>query len=337
MRGGGRGRARGAPGVTGTSTAPYGRREIVTLGETMALVRAVEDGSLSHVRDARFGIGGAESNVAIGLARLGVPAAWLGRLGDDGFGRRVARELRAEGVRVVGILDPDAPTGLMVKETPRPGRTSVLYYRSGSAGSRLESSDLAGLGIQDAARLHVTGITCALSRSAADALGTAVEIARGAGVPVSFDVNHRSRLWRDDSYVARYRELVRAADVVFAGEDEAAILVPEAVGPRRQAEAIGALGPRSVVVKLGARGALALDDGAVTELPAVPVTVVDTVGAGDAFVAGWLAEWWRGSPGAVRLDVATRAGAFACLHPGDWEGLPTTAELAETAGDPVAR
>ena len=148
---------------------------IVTFGETMALLRPEETGSLADVDRLSIGIGGAESNVAIGLARLGAKVAWLGRIGADGLGDRVVRELRGEGVEVVAVVDEVAPTGLMIKErlatdTTRP----VIYYRTGSAGSRITVDDLPALGIAEAALLHVTGITPALSESARDAALAAI-------------------------------------------------------------------------------------------------------------------------------------------------------------------
>ncbi|MFT4305814.1 MAG: sugar kinase, partial [Microbacterium sp.] len=258
---------------------------------------------------------------------------------DDGLGRRVARELRAEGVDVHAVVDPAAPTGLLLKETPSRGRTAVAYYRAGSAGSRLSAADL-DLRLTAEDVVHLTGITPSLSESARGAVRHAVSLAERAGAAVSYDVNHRTRLWGVEEAVPVHRELVARATVVFAGDDEARLVTGSASDdPRALAEALAALGPTEVVITLGAHGALALVDGEELRLPAVPVdAVVDTVGAGDAFVAGYLAERLAGLPAAARLATAVRTGAAACLHPGDWEGAPTRAELAGTpAGDPVIR
>lgn len=314
-----------------------GTRPIVTLGETMGLLRTTELGSLAQLQELRAGIGGAESNVAIGLARLGIPVTWLGRVGDDALGRRIVRELRAEGVTTEAVVDAEAPTGVMLKEQPAPGRSVVQYYRTGSAGSRLTPTDLDALDIEQSALLHITGITAALSEQARATVHAAAARAAAAGVPISFDVNHRSRLWRDEAWRAEYLALARHADIVFAGEDEAALLAPGLREPAELAAAIAELGPRTVVIKRGAAGAAALDAGTWYEQSAVPITPVDTVGAGDAFVAGWLAEWHRDASPAGRLAVAVRAGAHACLHPGDWEGLPFRRELLASGGDPVSR
>jgi 2-dehydro-3-deoxygluconokinase len=310
---------------------------VVTLGETMGLFRAASIGPLTQVSDFTLGIGGAESNVAIALSRIGTPARWLGRVGDDSIGRRVVRELRAEGVDVVAIVDASAPTGIMVKEQRTSTATRVQYYRAGSAGSRLCVEDLAAANIPGASLLHVSGITPALSTSAHETVLEAISIARAAGVPVSFDFNHRSSLWRSNP-AEIYLELASQADIVFAGDDEARILLPDAPTPQALAEGIAALGPSQVLIKLGADGCVAMIDGVQHVRAAIPVQAVDTVGAGDAFVAGYLAEYLAGLPVDARLTTAVTLGAFACLNSGDWEGFPTRNELSLlTTIEPVQR
>jgi len=316
---------------------------VVTLGETMGLFTATAPGSLAQVRDFTLGIGGAESNVAIGLARLGTASTWVGRVGADEIGDRVRRELRAEGVDVRATVDAAAPTAVMVKSHRVAHHTAVLYHRAGSAGSRLSPDDIDADLVQGAALLHVTGITPALSTTAAAAVDRALTLAAEAGVPISFDVNHRSALWRAADAAEVYRSLAARADLVFAGEDEARMLV-DGIGegavdePLRLAAVIAALGPAQVIVKLGAEGCAAVIDGSELRVAAIPITPLDTVGAGDAFVAGYLHELLAGSAPAARLDTAVRAGAFACLGPGDWESLPTRSDLALLdPGDPVRR
>ena len=323
--------------------APAAASAVLTLGEGLGVLRTREIGSLAHLGDLAVGTGGAEGNVAIGLARLGTPVTWLGRVGDDGLGRRIARELRAEGVTVVAPVDPTAATGLLIKESPSAGRTAVTYYRAGSAGSRLSPSDLDAVDIADFALLHITGITPALSPTARATIDAVLDRATDAGIPVSFDVNHRSALWAGpgggEAAAETYRSLAARSSIVFAGADEAALVTGIAPDdPEALARALAALGPAEVVVKLGERGAVALRDGELTGRAAVAVPVVDTVGAGDAFVAGYLAELLRGGSVADRLDLAVRTGAAACLHPGDWEGFPSRAELERPDGaDPVSR
>lgn len=320
------------------------RIRVVTFGETMGLLRAAEIGSLATVSDLRLGIGGAESNVAIGLRRLGTTSAWIGRLGRDSVGERIERELRAEGVVLRTSFDSTAGTGLMMKERRTPQNSRVSYYRRGSAGSRLEPADLDDELIAQSDLLHLTGITPGLSASAEDTTFRALDIAQRAGIPVSFDVNHRDGVWSSRDPRATYRRILEAATIVFAGEDEARMLA----GPQRGSfepelipellHAIGDAGPSHVLIKRGALGCAALIDAEVYVQRAVPIEVIDTVGAGDAFAAAYLAEWLSGEPPARRLVTATAAGAFACLSPGDWEGLPSRADLRLlTDRDPVTR
>ncbi|SCX44418.1 2-dehydro-3-deoxygluconokinase [Klenkia marina] len=310
---------------------------VVTVGETMALLTTPPTGRLTAGSVMPVGIGGAESNVAVGLVRLGVPATWVSRVGDDAFGALVLRELRAEGVTVRAEVDPDAPTGLMVKEL-RGGRPRrVRYHRAGSAASRLTPADVDRVAedIRTADALHLTGITPALGPGPAAAVDRAVELARAAGVAVVLDVNHRTALWSDEVAAPVLADLARRVDVLLAGPDEAALLLGGPVGADVEAgltaaRALVRRGTGTVVVKLAGLGAVEVGGGREVHGPTTPVEVVDPVGAGDAFAAGWLAASVAGGSAEERLALGNAAGGAVCRVPGDWEGLPTRAELAET-------
>lgn len=324
-----------------TAARSDGGGHVVTLGETLLLLHT--DGSLAHAADVQVAVGGAESNVAIALVRLGVPAWWVGVTGQDSAGDRVIRELRGEGVDLVVRRENEVPTGLMIKERPTPGTARLTYHRRDSAGSRLAPHDVPTELIESAACLHVTGITLALSESSARAALEAVRVAVRAGVPVSFDVNHRPSLWRGRDAAPAYREIAAVATLLFAGEDEARLLVGADSGvrdddPMALARALARLGPRHAVLKLGAAGCVAVVDGDEYRVPARAVSVVDTVGAGDAFAAGYLAEFVQGLAAQRSLETAVTAGAFQCLVRGDWEGLPRRSDLARlTIAEPVQR
>ncbi len=300
---------------------------LLTFGETLALLAAPGPGALRGHRTLDLGFGGAESNVAIGASRLGVAVRWIGRVGDDEFGHMILEGIAAEGVDVSGaITDPAAPTALMVRERVTGSGRRVTYYRRGLAGSRLTPDDVPLEAVAAAGLLHVTGITPALSPSARETVFAAADAARAAGVPVSMDVNHRPALWDDDRAArACLADLARRADVVFAGEDEAGLLADGGTAAA-QARAIHALGPERVVIKRGDQGAFALDEGE-RGVPAAAVDCVDTVGAGDAFVAGYLAELLAGAEPARRLATAVFCGARACAVPDDWSGAPRRDEL----------
>jgi 2-dehydro-3-deoxygluconokinase len=304
---------------------------LFTFGEAMGLLGADGIGPLEYARSFSYGIGGAESNVAIGVARLGGPATWLGRVGPDATGDLVERRLRAEEVVTLAIRD-DAFTGLMVKFRRSGEYLHVDYHRAGSAGSRISPSDIPA-DLAGASVLHITGITPALSDSARAAVFHAVETARALGVVVSFDVNYRAKLWSRFDAAPVLRDLVSRADLVFAGPDEAALFVTaESV-----LDGLAALGPSEVVVKDGPRGCTALIGDSRLTVPAVPVRVVDPVGAGDAFVAGYLVERLAGAPPPDRLRTAVAAGAFAVTVPGDCEGLPRRPDLAALTAVDVNR
>lgn len=299
---------------------------VVTFGETMALVQTAGIGPLAHSTSLELSIGGSESNVAAALRRLGTAATWVGRIGDDSFGDLVERELRAEGIGVHAIRDPGAPTGLMVKERRTGTATRVWYYRKHSAGAGFAIGDVPETLWDKATLLHITGITPALSDSAAKATVHYAEHARTLGVPVSLDLNYRRALWTTGGARPVYRTLVALVDVVFAGVQEAAIAVGDGT-PEELASRLCDLGPAEAVIKLAAAGAYALVDGHPYRRPAVPVNVIDSVGAGDGFVAGYLAERLAGRGPQERLQTATAVGAFACTVAGDWEGMPRRDEL----------
>lgn len=302
----------------------------------MALFGATEVAQAHHQQRFVLTIAGAESNVAIGASRLGVHSTWFGRVGNDELGAVITRELRAEGVDVRAVAD-EAPTSTMVK-THRTGEISQVFYnRRGGAGSRLCPDDLDPAVISAAAVLHVTGITPALGRGPAAAVAAAIDVAKAAGVPVSFDVNYRTALWRPAAARTTFDQIVAQADIVFASEHEAALVTGED-SPRAAAKALAGQGVAQAIVKLGERGCLAVIDGQLYSQPARPVAVIDLVGAGDAFAAGYLADFIKGAGAAERLKTATDTAAFAVSTHGDWEGLPSRAELTLLhEHDPVVR
>ncbi|PYI39128.1 sugar kinase [Arthrobacter psychrolactophilus] len=312
--------------------------EVVTMGETMALMRAEGAGPLQHTTSLGLGIGGAETNFAIALRRLGTSVVWVGRVGNDSLGAKVLRELAAERVETVAVEDSEAPTGLMIKERRTAESQKVWYYRRGSAGSRLAPEDVPAEYIEHARLLHITGITPGLSATAAAAIDHAIEVARHHGTIVSFDLNYRSALWTPEEAGKAFVALIQKADVVFAGDDEAALAVGHADDPRLLAARIAELGPSQVVIKLGIEGCVALVNGDSYEQSAISVRAIDTVGAGDGFVAGYIAELLAGLAVGDRLQTAVKVGAFACLVPGDWEGMPLRRELdLLEAAEPVSR
>jgi 2-dehydro-3-deoxygluconokinase len=283
---------------------------------------------VGRLRDARrldVSIAGAESNVSIGFCRLGRTSSWIGRIGDDEFGQLILKTLRGEGVDVTGaVTDESRQTALMIKERSAENMVRVSYYRHGYAGSALTPDDLDVKIIESAKILHVTGITLALSDTAREAIYRAVQIAKEASVAVSIDFNYRSRLWSREDAASTIRPLAPLADIVFAGEDELFVLGDD---PASDVIALSDGGRREVVIKRGSRGATAHSSSGVLDEPAVSVHAVDPVGAGDAFVAGYLVALLDGADAAQRLKMGCASGAFAASRVGDWECLPRRDDL----------
>jgi 2-dehydro-3-deoxygluconokinase len=301
--------------------------DVVTLGETMALFAPVEAGPLRYVTDFRLKFGGAESNFATALVRLGFSAGWISRLGNDELGRFVAHNLRGEGVDVSKArFDPDAPTGLYVKELTAAGESSVYYYRRGSAASRLSPDDLDPAYLRDSRWLHLTGITPALSESCHETVERAIVLAIEMGLDISFDPNLRLKLWTIEQARERLQPLMARSTVLLGGLDELRLLLE--VGVADDAADWGLQrGCRLVAVKLGAEGALIATRHERRVVPGFQIRhVADTIGAGDGFdaglVAGQLLGWdpWRSA------ELGNAVGAHALMVHGDFEGYPTMAE-----------
>lgn len=313
--------------------------EVIAVGETLVALLAVGSAPLADVESFSRHVAGAEANVAVGLARLGRRALFVGRVGDDGFGRTIARRLRGEGVDVSGVVvDPERRTGLLVRERRALGPSEVIYYRQGSAGSALGPPDVDAVAAAFAGArwLHLTGITPALSDGAHGAVLRAIELARGNDVRISFDVNLRRRLWSDEEAAERLHPIAVGADVVFGDADELAVVAgvaPSADG-LEAARSLQAAGSGSVIVKRGAAGATLVGQDMPVEAAAVAVArVVDPVGAGDAFCAGYLAALLEGLDAATALRWGNVCAAAALSAEGDLIGLPTRLELERLIGE----
>lgn len=302
--------------------------DAVTFGEVMGMFVATSPGPLHRVRGYELAQAGAEANVATGLARLGHRVGWVGRVGADPIGRFVVDELAAEGVDVSQVsVDDGAPTGFQLKSMALGGDPEVVYFRTNSAGSRLAPSEAADTYLAGARHLHLTGIPLALSDTARTFAFHAVEVARAAGATISFDPNLRPALWPSQAEMtAVIGDMARRCDWVMPGLAEGALLTgaPTAAAI---AETYLAQGVTRVVIKDGCRGAELFTSGGVWRRPVFPVTVVDTVGAGDGFAAGLISAHLDGLAPEAALERASAVGALATTSPGDKDGLPNRSTL----------
>lgn len=297
--------------------------EVVTLGECMAVLYPAEPIQLDDATTLTLDIAGAEANTSIGLARLGFGVRFISRVGDDPFGQRIREQLSHEHVDVQYLMTTtEARTGIYFREWLPDGARRVYYYRAGSAASTLAPEDLQPQMFDGARVVHLTGITPALSPSCAATVARAIELAKQAGATVSFDPNYRARLWDPPTAQAALLPLLSQADIVLMGhEDAQAILgTSDVEAVLRQAAELGA---RIVVLKQAEQGATAWVAGEQIHVPAVLVErVVDPVGAGDGFNAGFLASWLRGDSVENSLRLGARIGAASVATLGDYAGYP---------------
>ncbi|CAM4262549.1 sugar kinase [Saccharibacillus endophyticus] len=314
------------------------RVDVVTLGESMILFQSYNQGALQYEPLFTKSLAGAESNVAIGLSRLGKKTRWVGRLGSDPFGDLVLTTLSGQGVDVShAVRDNEAPTAVYFKDFKRYGDPAVYYYRKGSAASRLSPEMVDEAWLEGAGHLHVTGITPALGDHTAAATRKLMESAREKGLTVSFDPNLRRKLWSEETARETLLSLIPLCDIFMPGDEEAEFLLGkleiEAYG-----EAFLNMGPKLVAMKLGAEGSIGFTEKAsVRAEPFAVDRLIDTVGAGDAFASGLLSvlldhrEEISGGLGEEALHEALHRanllGSMATQFKGDWEGLPTLAEV----------
>ncbi len=301
--------------------------KLITLGETMAVFTPGAQGALRYVADYRMRIAGAESNLAIGIAKLGGGAGWISGLGRDEFGYFVRNAIRAEGVDTSRVVFDDAyATGLMFKEMGA-GETKVYYYRENSAASRLGPQHLDPEYFKDAQFLHLTGITPVLSESCRRLVTHAIELAKQYNLRISFDPNIRQKLWRNTDYTPLMRQLTLAAHIVLMGLDEAEILFGT-----QEPEAIFNLlfergNAQRAAIKNGAEGSWVADKTMWQKIAPHPCKPVEPIGAGDAFNAGFLTGVMRGLDTETCGRMGNIAGAMATESPGDIEGYPDERQM----------
>ncbi|MCM0648200.1 sugar kinase [Clostridium swellfunianum] len=307
--------------------------EVVTLGETMVLFNPDSQGPLRYAHNFNMSIAGAESNVAIALARLEHNVGWISRLGNDEFGRYIKSVIRGEGVDVSRVsIDETHQTGLLFKEQFAHANPNIYYYRKHSAASFMGENDIDEGYIASAKILHITGITLALSKSAREGVYKAIDIAKQNGVLVSFDPNIRLKLWTIEEAKPVLLDVAKQADIIFPGIDEGRLLLG-LEDYKEITKAFLDMGCKIVATKVGKKGCFISDgkeevfvEGYVIE------KTVDTVGAGDGFAAGFLSGYLRNKSLHDCAKLANAIGAMATLVKGDIEGFPTLSQVNQFMG-----
>lgn len=304
--------------------------DVITFGEAMMMLVADRPGPLELAQAFHKRTAGAETNVAIGLARLGLRVGWASRLGADSMGRYLLAEMQREGIDCSHVVsDPSQRTAMQFKGQVTDGSDPPIeYHRKGSAASQMQVADIDEAWLLGARHLHSTGVFPAISDNCYEVARKTMALMRAAGKTVSFDPNLRPTLWASTAHMrAGINALAFGADWVFPGIEEGRLLTgaqtPEAIADFYRAQGAGL-----VVVKLGADGAYFDNGNEQAYVPGCPVdTVLDTVGAGDGFAVGVISGLLEGLPLRKAVERGTWIGARAVQVLGDTEGLPTRHEL----------
>lgn len=312
---------------------PAPRFDVVGLGESMLRLSVPSGHRLEDTRTLDMELGGAESNVAVALARLGWRTGWVSRMPDHALAGAVLRALRADGVDVSAVKPaPGERLGTyFIEYAAAPRSTQVIYDRADSAASRMGVDDIDWAYLLDTRVLHLTGITAALSDTCHALLLEAVARARAAGVVISFDVNFRTKLWTAATAGEKLRPLIAAADILFCKGTDARNLFGCEGEPRQLMQGLQALTRAAAVYcTFGDQGAALLSGNEFFVQPALDVQIVDRIGSGDAFAAGVLDGWLSGA-----ASTASSASDTAALREGLRRGVGLAAIALTQFGDRV--
>lgn len=295
--------------------------ELITFGETMAAFVPKESGYLRYAGDLSIRAAGSESNVAIGVSKLGHSSAWISRLGADELGYLIRNAIRSEGVDTSGVVwDQEYPTGVMIKQVRKGSETSVFYYRNDSAASHMETLDWDFL--RQAKIIYISGITPVISDSCKKLVLDVANFAEEYKIWIAFDPNIRKKLWKGKDYIPLMETIAKRSQILMLGEEEAKQIYETDDMGRICQRAFASGNLRYLALKKGADGAEVSDGENVIKIQPYPCTCVDPVGAGDAFNAGFLSGILEENELELCGRIGAIAGAMATESRGDTEGIP---------------
>jgi 2-dehydro-3-deoxygluconokinase len=297
--------------------------DVVSVGETMIYFLAEDYGLLRYARKFDKYVGGAESNTLISLAKLGFSTSWISRLGADEFGYNIRDFIRGHGVDVSRVkIDDTAQTGVFFVEKNANDETRCIYYRTGSAASRMRPSDLDMDFIGAHRVLHLTGITPVLSENCRAMTAALIDEAKRRGLKITLDPNLRLRMADIETFRRILRPILTKIDIFLPSEQELLLLM-DTDNPAEAVRRAGELGIDHLVIKRGYHGSTLIKEGIQYQEPVFPVKqVVSSMAAGDAFNAGYLAAELKNFNGSQALKLANFLGATATLAWGPYEAIP---------------
>jgi 2-dehydro-3-deoxygluconokinase len=296
--------------------------DLFTFGESLSVFISSDADSVMSATKFERVTAGAEVNVAVALARLGLKAQYFSRFGNDQLGSVMLADIEAEGVDVSLAKRVDSFTGAMVRNPGKTAPVEISYLRKGSAASTIEPSDILDSYISSTRWLHATGITCAISESGAKTVKHALEKAAQLKVKSSFDLNIRRKLWSEDAARKVLEPLVRDVELLIGGEDEYQVVFGNA-DPKQILAEVNKRGCKIAVMTKGDQKMRFSIDGNYEEITPPKVVAVDPVGSGDAFTGGVIAGLLSGMSAKSALEQGSICGALVASMFGDWTGIPT--------------
>jgi 2-dehydro-3-deoxygluconokinase len=297
--------------------------DVITIGDAMIAMCPKQKGPIIFCNTFERKLGGAELNVAIGCARLGIQSGWISRLGNDDFGKYILKTVRGEGVDISEVkLVDQYPTSVYFREVLADGSSRSFYYREKSPTSTMRCEDLNEEYIKNAKVLHITGVFPSITKNNQEIILESVRLAKKHNLLVSFDPNIRLKMWTKEEAKGYIEKLLPHVDILLIGDEEIEILLGD-VTIEDAIKTFHGYGIEKVVVKKGANGALGSDGKNVYEVDAIkPKALVDTVGAGDGFAAGFLTSLVKGKTLEESVKFANAVGSLVVGVEGDNEGLP---------------
>lgn len=302
--------------------------DVLTFGESMVAFSSMNRQSFVHNKQATISVAGAESNIATALARLNHNVRWVSRVGEDVFGQIILKTLQAEGINTEGVKkDPEKQTGVMFKEKKPLLNTEVLYYRRNSAATSLSIEDIDLEWIKESKIVHITGITPSLSDSCRNLVTEVIKLCKKYNKIISFDPNVRLKLWDIEEARKVLLPIIQESDIFLPGMEELKLLF-DLDSFQDIERKLTEWNIPTIVVKDGAKGAWLIEDNQKVFVEAFKINdVVDEVGAGDAFAAGFLHGYIKSKSRVDSIRYGHALAAFAISSEGDTNGLPTQKEL----------
>ncbi|MFG6115699.1 sugar kinase [Halobacillus sp. MO56] len=310
-------------------------KDVITIGDAMITFDPSQKGPMRYADSFKRKVGGAEMNFAIGCARLGLSTGWISRLGNDEFGKYIHNFVRGEGVDISSVRLVDGyPTSLNFKEIKGDGSGRTFYYRNNSPTNTLTKETIDEEVVKNTRLIHITGVFAAIDQEKnIDLIEYLLKLGKDNGALVSMDPNIRLKLWSRQEATAALTRFLPYVDILLTGEEEAEILF----GTSKAEEVITRCKDHDITalaIKRGEKGAFGYLKGEALESSSIPpVKVVDTVGAGDGFDAGFVYGYLQDWPLKKILRFANTIGSMVVSVVGDNEGLPYLEEVLVQLGE----